>query len=450
MTKRNLSHIASMALNQPLLMEPAYAQVFFSALGKEIGFSQLSIPQAGETLSGEDMDDALASFMDGEARPSRSYRIDSGIAILPVVGTLVHKLGTMRPYSGMTGYDGIIGRLEQAIADPDVKGVMLDIDSPGGQVAGAFDCADVIARMRDKKPVWALSNDMACSAAMLLASACSRRLTTQTGRMGSVGVVMAHASMAGAMEQKGIDVTLIYSGSHKVDGNPYEALPENIREGFQAKIDATRDAFAQKVAGYTGLSVEAVLGTEAAVYEGESAIGAGFADAVVNSVDAVTLMSASIKSNTPEGEMKMSETALQERQRIAGIIGHSAAAGHSELATALAMKTSLSVDEAGELLAAVPVATVPIAPSAEVAASITGSGLAKNHKTLAGLLSKEPGMTLSAAEKYLAAAAADGGDNGFSAFMNKNTPEALGAETGSDVDAGDFLGVIGKLSEGSN
>ena len=53
----------------------------------------------------------------------------------------------------MSGYDGIAKRLQQAISDPDVKGILLDIDSPGGEVAGAFDTADLIARAREQKPV---------------------------------------------------------------------------------------------------------------------------------------------------------------------------------------------------------------------------------------------------------------------------------------------------------
>lgn len=100
----------------------------------------------------------------------------------------------------MTGYDGIVACLQQAMADSQVRGVLLDIDSPGGQAAGAFDCADMIYRLRQQKPVWALCNDTACSAAMLLASACSRRLVTQTSRIGSIGVMMSHVSYAGHLQ----------------------------------------------------------------------------------------------------------------------------------------------------------------------------------------------------------------------------------------------------------
>ncbi|ENX6959894.1 S49 family peptidase, partial [Escherichia coli] len=144
--------------------------------------------------------------------------------------------------------------------------------------AGAFDCADIIYRLRQQKPVWALCNDTACSAAMLLASACSRRLVTQTSRIGSIGVMMSHVSYAGHLAQGGVDITLIYSGAHKVDGNQFEALPAEVRQDMQQRIDAARRMFAEKVAMFTGLSVDAVTGTEAAVFEGQSGIEAGLAD----------------------------------------------------------------------------------------------------------------------------------------------------------------------------
>ncbi|WP_148145890.1 S49 family peptidase, partial [Shigella sonnei] len=201
--RRNLSHIIAAAFNEPLLLEPAYARVFFCALGREMGAASLSVPQQQVQLDAPGMLAETDEYMAGGKRPARVYRVVNGIAVLPVTGTLVHRLGGMRPFSGMTGYD------------------LLDIDSPGGQAAGAFDCADMIYRLRQQKPVWALCNDTACSAAMLLASACSRRLVTQTSRIGSIGVMMSHVSYAGHLAQAGVDITLIYSGAHKVDGNQF-------------------------------------------------------------------------------------------------------------------------------------------------------------------------------------------------------------------------------------
>lgn len=288
---RNLPHIASMAFNEPLMLEPAYARVFFCALAGQLGISRLTDAVSGDSLTAQEALATLAlSGDDDGTRQVRSYQVMNGIAVLPVSGTLVSRTRALQPYSGMTGYNGIIARLQQAASDPMVDGILLDMDTPGGMVAGAFDCADIIARVRDIKPVWALANDMNCSAGQLLASAASRRLVTQTARTGSIGVMMAHSNYGAALEKQGVEITLIYSGSHKVDGNPYSHLPDDVRETLQSRMDATRQMFAQKVSAYTGLSVQAVLDTEAAVYSGQEAIDAGLADELVNSTDAITVM----------------------------------------------------------------------------------------------------------------------------------------------------------------
>ncbi|WP_096843960.1 S49 family peptidase, partial [Escherichia coli] len=219
---RNLPHIASMAFNEPLMLEPAYARVFFCALAGQLGISRLTDAVSGDSLTAPETPATLALSGDDDGpRQARSYQVMNGIAVLPVSGTLVSRTRALQPYSGMTGYNGIIARLQQAASDPMVDGILLDMDTPGGMVAGAFDCADIIARVRDIKPVWALANDMNCSAGQLLASAASRRLVTQTARTGSIGVMMAHSNYGAALEKQGVEITLIYSGSHKVDGNPY-------------------------------------------------------------------------------------------------------------------------------------------------------------------------------------------------------------------------------------
>ncbi|EPM2347821.1 terminase gpA endonuclease subunit, partial [Escherichia coli] len=195
----NLPHIASMAFNEPLMLEPAYARVFFCALAGQLGISRLTDAVSGDSLTAGEAPAALALSGDDDGpRQARSYQVMNGIAVLPVSGTLVSRTRALQPYSGMTGYNGIIARLQQAASDPMVDGILLDMDTPGGMVAGAFDCADIIARVRDIKPVWALANDMNCSAGQLLASAASRRLVTQTARTGSIGVMMAHSNYGAA------------------------------------------------------------------------------------------------------------------------------------------------------------------------------------------------------------------------------------------------------------
>ncbi|EOF5316168.1 S49 family peptidase [Salmonella enterica] len=400
--QRNLPHILSQATNAPLLLEPAYARVFFCALGRESGINSLHIPGNNESLEQSDMALVTGDFMATGKPQARFYQVVNGIAVLPVTGTLVHKLGGMRPFSGMTGYDGITARLQQAVSDPEVKGILLDIDSPGGQAAGAFDCADMIYRMREQKPVWALANETACSAAMLLAAACSHRLVTQTSRMGSIGVVMAHTSYAEKLKQEGIDITLIYSGGHKVDLDVTRALPESVHADYQQRMDEARKMFAEKVARYTGLSVDAVMATEAAVYDGQAGIDIGLADEMVNAADAVTVMAAALKNNTTGGtmpELTATEAAAQENQRVMGIIGCQEAKGREALAQMLAGQPGMSVAQAQAILAAAPQQDV-----ISEADRIMALDEAKGREELAATLAGMPEMTAVQAKTILAAA----------------------------------------------
>jgi len=397
---RNLPHIASMAFNEPLMLEPAYARVFFCALAGQLGITRLTDTVSGATPGAEQIAEPLALFGDDEEmvpRPSRSYQITNGIAVLPVSGTLVSKTRSLQPYSGMTGYNGIIARLQQAMSDPGVDGILLDMDTPGGMVSGAFDCADIIARMRGIKPIWALANDMNCSAGQLIASAASRRLVTQTARTGSIGVMMAHSNYGAALKTQGVEVTLIYSGDHKVDGNPYEKLPKDVRDDFQTRIDATRRMFAEKVAAYTGMSVQSVLDTEAAVFSGQESVDAGLAEELVNNTDALNVMRESLnkrKTISPGGNMEKVTTA-------------SAAAADAIQATASAEQTN-TVESAAAVVAS------PAEVSAQVAAAVSAEngrimGIlnceeAKGRESQARALAETPGMTVESAQRILAAA----------------------------------------------
>ena len=436
---RNLPHIASMAFNEPLLLEPAYARVFFCALAGQLGITRLTDTVSGVTLGAEQMAEPLALFGDDEdmgPKPARSYQVTNGIAVLPVSGTLVSKTRALQPYSGMTGYNGIIARLQQAISDPDVDGILLDMDTPGGMVAGAFDCADIIARMRDIKPIWALANDMNCSAGQLIASAASRRLVTQTARTGSIGVMMAHSNYGAALKTSGVEVTLIYSGDHKVDGNPYEKLPKEVRADFQARIDATRQMFAEKVAGYTGMSVQAVLDTEAAVFSGQESVDNGLAEQLVNNMDALNVMRDAINKRTMisrGGSMKGTTASADTTQPAATVAANQPVATADAPAVVIDPATTASVDVSSQVAAAVAAENGRIM-------GILNCEEAKGRESQARALAETPGMTVESAQRILAAApqsAQARTDTALDRLM-ETAPGTVAAGS-SSADAGDDL-----------
>lgn len=202
--------------------------------------------------------------------------------VVRIHGLLVHR-GTgsawLDAWLGVTTYDEVLARLETALAS-NAADVRLDVDSPGGEVHGLIDAADVIRAARGRKRITAVINETACSAAYALAAAADRIEIPRAGEVGSVGVVWIHRDMSGHMAQAGMRVELIHAGARKVDGNPYQPLTPEARAIVQAGVDRSYELIVESVARSRGLSPEAVRATEAAVYEGEQALAVGFADLI--------------------------------------------------------------------------------------------------------------------------------------------------------------------------
>jgi signal peptide peptidase SppA len=286
------ARIAARAFNTPLLVEPSKAMAFLSGLGPRILGRKVDLPDATgvvDTHSAAALP-ARASILAGGLADSyrqhgeAPYPVVDGIAVIEIAGVLIHRGGWIGQSSGQTSYEGIAAQIEAAASDPAVRGLALEIDSFGGEVAGVFDLADRIRAIRGSKPVWAFVAEHAFSAGYALASQADRILLPRTGALGSIGVVVLHADLSGQLDQDGVRVTLIHSGRHKVDGNPYQPLPEGVRDDIQREIDVLRFLFAETVAaGRAGrLSQEAALATEAATFRGADAVAAGLADEVTD------------------------------------------------------------------------------------------------------------------------------------------------------------------------
>jgi len=284
------AQIAQRAFNTPLLVEPSKAMAFLSGLGPRITGRQLrmvGMEVAPEGAAHAAMPARTGILTNGFAEQYQRdgqapFVLQDGIAVIEISGVLVHRGAWIGQSSGQTSYEGIAAQLAAAASDPAVRGIALEIDSFGGEVAGVFDLADAIRTARATKPVWAFVAEHAFSAGYALASQADRIILPRTGAAGSIGVVVMHADLSGQLSDAGVTVTLIHSGAHKVDGNPYAPLPDPVRERIQAEIDSIRTLFAETVAAGRGcrLSAEAALATEAGCYRGAEAIAAGLADEV--------------------------------------------------------------------------------------------------------------------------------------------------------------------------
>jgi len=207
---------------------------------------------------------------------------EDGIAVLPIFGPLLQRGDEFTRWLGITTYDDITDAAEAAFADPAVRGVLLEIDSPGGEVAGLFDLVDYLASLKAThgKPLWAVAREQALSAAYAIASVCDRIYTTQTGEVGSVGVLAVHVDRSAHDKMDGRKYSLIFAGAKKADGNPHVPLSPSAENDIQADADDLYARFVTRVANNRRMTSQAVIATEAAIYRGQHALDAGLADRI--------------------------------------------------------------------------------------------------------------------------------------------------------------------------
>lgn len=263
-----LVRLASLIFNQPHLITPEAADAILQALDGRIG-------EIGASRF------AGTPVVNREGR-WQGYNVTSrGAAIVPVIGELTNRGAYLGASSGLVSYEGLRQQLRNAASDPNVRGIVLDIDSPGGMASGMNETADLVRAIAQEKPVIAVANSLVASAAYGIASGATKIVATQSSQLGSIGVIYIHADRSQELAKRGIKVTIIHAGAHKADGNSFMPLPESVRADIQARVDKVYSAFiATVLAGRPQLTERQVRDTEARVYMGSDAVEAGLADEV--------------------------------------------------------------------------------------------------------------------------------------------------------------------------
>ena len=271
-----LPHLAARLFGVPLAIHRPKLDIILSVLGARIGLADLAAPV-------------------GYTPAARAPGPPSGkVAVIPIHGTLVRRTSGLEAESGLASYTGIAAQLDAALTSPEVAAILLDIDSPGGESGGVFDLADRIRVASQVKPVWAVANDMAFSAAYALASAATRVFVARTGGVGSIGVIAMHVDQSVKDAQDGVRYTAVFAGERKNDLNPHEPISNEAHAVLKAEVDRIYDLFVETVARHRGLDADAVRATEAGLFFGPDAVATGLADAVGSLDDALTQLTQSL------------------------------------------------------------------------------------------------------------------------------------------------------------
>ncbi|WP_265016815.1 S49 family peptidase [Wolbachia endosymbiont (group A) of Andrena dorsata] len=213
----------------------------------------------------------------------KNHSIKSNVertAIIPIHGILTKKPGAFDEMLGMTSYEQIEVQVKQALEDSSIETILLDIDSPGGEVNGIFDLADFIYSARAKKRIVAIANDDAYSAAYAIASSAEKIFLTRTSGVGSIGVIASHIDQSGFDEKCGIKYTTIFTGKRKNDLNPHEPISSESLKSLEEEVNRLYEILTELIARNRGLSVQAIKNTEAGLYFGKNAIEVGLADGI--------------------------------------------------------------------------------------------------------------------------------------------------------------------------
>jgi capsid assembly protease len=243
-----------------------------------------------------DEDEPVAASI--TAGPSSASRGKGGqIAVLPISGTISHRMGGMSEFSGGTSTERFSQWLQAAVSDPTVKSIVLDVNSPGGTVDGVPELADEIYKANQTKPVIAVANAQAASAAYWLASQAGELVVTPSGQVGSIGVFGAHQDVSAALEKEGVKTTLVSAGKYKTEGNPFEPLSADARQALQDSVNTYYDQFTAGVArGRQAQQQDVKSGFgEGRMVPAKQAVKAGMADRVATMDQTL----ARLKARTP-------------------------------------------------------------------------------------------------------------------------------------------------------
>lgn len=274
-----LPHLAARLFGVPLAIHRPKLDVILAVLGPRVGLSDLAAAP-------------------GYTPPTRAMSgSPPGVAVIPIHGTLVRRTVGLEAESGLTSYAGLAAQLDAAIGNPEVSAILLDIDSPGGESGGVFDLADRIRAASQIKPVWAVANDMAFSAAYALASAASRVFVSRTGGVGSIGVIAMHVDQSEKDAQDGVHYTAVFAGDRKNDLNPHEPISSEAHAFLKAEVNRIYGLFVETVARHRDIEPSAVRDTEAGLFFGQAAVAMGLADAVGTFDDALAQLLASLSPN---------------------------------------------------------------------------------------------------------------------------------------------------------
>lgn len=295
------SILVSEFLSTPWALMPERLNAFSGVLGR-----WMKGEQAAESVLAGIEADKQARTVKGSA----NQRAGSGsIAVLPFYGVVTQRGNMVDDVSGTgsASTQRFTQAFRDALSDPAIGSILIDIDSPGGSVYGVSELAAEIMQARSQKPVVAIANSLAASAAYWVGCAASEFYVTPGGEVGSIGVWQAHEDWSAAMEEAGVKTTLISAGKFKVEGNPYQPLDTEAQDFMQSRVNDYYTAFTKAVAKGRGVSIDQVRNGmgQGRVLGADAALSEKMVDGIMTFDDVIRKMQKDAKSAQRTGASRL-------------------------------------------------------------------------------------------------------------------------------------------------
>lgn len=239
-TSRNYAHLVAFALEHPWAITPPMRAVVADILARR--------------LAGVDADEAvIAAAL--EARATREVAVPTGgtVAVIPLAGVIAPRMNLFSETSGGTTFEALTRQLQGAVADPNVKSIVFDVDSPGGNVAGASEFAREVLRARTIKPVIAQAQHLLASAAYWGMAGATEIVASPSALVGSIGVYTLHDDISALLGELGIKREVFSAGKYKAEGADGGPLSDDAKAHVQSLVDGAYGRFVGDVAKGRGI-----------------------------------------------------------------------------------------------------------------------------------------------------------------------------------------------------
>ena len=295
--------------------------------------------------------EAIAKEMGRDMKNTYAVSTRGGVAVIPVTGPLFRHANLLTAVCGATSYELLAQDFNKALNDPNISAILIDVDSPGGEVNGCSELADMIYKARGKKRIIAYASGSCCSGAYWIASACDKIMVADTAIVGSIGVVSI-------FEKEDEKQTIEIVSSQSPNKRPNVETEEG-KAKIQAHIDALAEVFIHKVALNRDISPKEVIENFGGgdVFVGQKAVSIGLADGLSSFEELVSdLNNQPMENIMEEQKINASEIKAQERERMSQVFSAGVTRGKEQTAELLLSKTDLAATDILEILETVPTA----------------------------------------------------------------------------------------------